>query len=128
MAVDGAGNLYFIDSGRIRKVSPSGIITTVAGGGTLAGSSADGGPAAAAQISPEGVAVDSAGNLFIAEGSRVHKVSTNGIISTIADFGPAGSSGAQYANSVAVDGAGNVYVADPVNSVVRILRPIGGSF
>jgi len=124
LAVDAMGNLFFLDGGRIRKVSPGGIITTVAGGGALSGSSADGGPATSAQISPQGVAVDGAGNLFIAEATRVRKVSSNGIITTIVDFGQAGSSDAQYTNSVAVDGAGNVYTADAINNVVRILQPM----
>src|SRR5207244_2967514 len=104
LTVDGAGNLYFIDSGRIRKVPPGGIITTAAGNGTFVGPSGDGGPATSAQISPHGVAVDRAGNLFIPEGARVRKVSTEGIITTIAGPGGNGSSDSWYATSVAVDG------------------------
>jgi sugar lactone lactonase YvrE len=129
-AVDGGGNLFFLDSGRIRKVSPDGIVTTVAGNGK--NSPGDGGPAANAQVSALAVAVDGAGNLFIADGSRVREISVDGIITTIAGNGTQGYSGdgrpatdAQlFANSVAVDGAGNVYIADPLHSVVRILRPI----
>jgi sugar lactone lactonase YvrE len=122
LAVDTAGYLYFVDSARIRKVSPNGIITTVAGNGTFVGPSGDGGPAASAQISPHGVAVDRAGNLFIAEGTRVRKVSTNGIITTIVGPEASGSPDSWYATSVAVDAAGNVYVSG--NNIVLTLRPI----
>jgi sugar lactone lactonase YvrE len=129
-AVDGAGNLFFLDSGRIRKVSPDGIVTTMAGNGK--NSPGDGGPAANAQVNALGVAVDNVGNLFIADGSRVRKISPDGIITTIAGNGTYGYSGdgglatdAQlFANSIAEDGAGNVYISDTFHSVVRILRPI----
>jgi hypothetical protein len=111
-------------------VSPDGIVTTVAGNGK--DSPGDGGPAANAQVSALAVAVDGAGNLFIADGSRVRKVSPDGIITTIAGNGTQGYSGdggpatnAQlFANSIAVDGAGNVYLADTFHSVVRILKPV----
>src|SRR2546422_1720213 len=118
VAVDGAGNLFFVDFGnaRIRKVSSSGIITTVAGGGSAF--PGDGGPATSAQLlGPQGVAVDSDGNLFIADtishthplgvttyDSRIRKVSSSGIITTVAaDVSAFG---------VAVDGAGNIFIAD----------------
>jgi hypothetical protein len=119
VVVDGAGNLFFVDFGnsRIRKVSSSGIITTVAGNGS-AGSSGDGGPAVSAQLlSPQGVAVDSDGNLFIADttsqihplggttyNSRIRKVSSDGIITTVV------AGGSAY--GVAVDRAGNLFIAD----------------
>ncbi|HEY6344320.1 MAG TPA: NHL repeat-containing protein [Bryobacteraceae bacterium] len=130
-AVDGAGNLYIADSGnyRVRKVSPAGIITTVAGNGSP-GYSGDGGPATTAQLWPLRVAVDGAGNLYIAGGGRVRKVSLEGTISTVAGNGSPGYSGdggpatsAQIgAGSVAVDGAGNLYIAD---SRVRRVSPAG---
>ena len=93
--MDSAGNLYIADSGnnRIRKVS-NGVITTVAGNGT-AGFSGDNGPATSAQLNyPQGVAVDSAGNLYIADtgNNRIRKVS-NGVITTVAGNGTAGFSG-----------------------------------
>jgi len=95
LAVDSAGNLYFADSGNdvVRRVS-NGTITTVAGSGT-AGDSGDNGPATNAQLNyPYGVAVDSAGNLYIAEilNKRVRKV-TKGVITTFAGTGTAGFSG-----------------------------------
>jgi uncharacterized protein (TIGR03437 family) len=133
VAVDSDGNLYIADSYnyRIRKVS-NGAITTVAGNGT-AGFSGDNGPATSAQLSgPFGVAVDSAGDLYITDGNRVRKVS-NGVIATVAgngtagfsgDGGPAGSATFNAAlDGVAVDSAGNVYIADTNNSRVRLLTP-----
>src|SRR5215210_1531556 len=90
-AVDAAGNLYIADGDnfRVRKVSPDGTITTVAGTGQE-GLSGDGGPAVKAKLTfPNGVAVDAAGNLFITDGSngRVRKVDASGIITTVAGGG-----------------------------------------
>jgi sugar lactone lactonase YvrE len=97
VAVDDAGNLFIADtwSGRVRKVSPDGIINSMAGvpGGTLPG---DGGPAVAASLLlPRGVTVDSAGSVFISDSAdgRIRKVSPQGIISTVAGSGTAGLSG-----------------------------------
>jgi trimeric autotransporter adhesin len=136
--VDSAGNLFIADSGnnRIRKVSGSGIITTVAGTGS-SGSSGDGGPATSAQLLfPYGAAVDSAGNLFIADSDnhRIRKVSTSGIITTVAGTGSAGFSGnggqatsAQlyYPDWIVVDSAGNLYIADSYNSCIRKVSASG---
>jgi len=134
MAVDSAGNLFIVDSPRIRKVSSDGIITTVAGNGTF-GFSGDGGPAINAQLyASSGVALDRAGNIFFADGHnyRIRKVSSDGIVTTVAGNGSAGYSGdggpainAQLTlpGGVAVDGAGNVYFADPDNHAIRRLQP-----
>ena len=136
MAVDGQRNVYIVDLGnsRVRKVSPGGIITTVAGGpcrGPVVCAQGDGGPATEAWLSsPFGVAVDPHGNLDIGEytGHWVRKVSAGGTITTLAGNGKAGFSGdggaatsAQlYAPAgVAVDGQGNVYIADQQNVRVR---------
>ena len=136
IAVDAAGNLFVVDNFCvIRKISPSGIITTVAGNGTP-GFSGDGGPATSAQLyQPSGVAVDGAGNLFISEVyNRVRKVSPDGIITTVAGNGAAGYSGdggpaavAQLANptGVAVDGAGNLFIVDAGNRRIRKLSRDG---
>ena len=91
VAVDSAGNVYITDGSRIREVS-NGVITTVAGNGT-AGFSGDNGPATSAQLNnPFGLAVDSAGNLYIADGNRIRKVS-NGVITTVAGSAGGGFSG-----------------------------------
>jgi sugar lactone lactonase YvrE len=130
VAVDSAGNLYIADSGndRIRKVS-GGVITTVAGNGTY-GYSGDNGPATSARLrSPTGVAVDSAGNLYIADqsNSRIRKIS-NGVITTVAgsgtfgysgDDGPATSAQLRFPTGVAVDSAGNIFIADSDNMRIR---------
>ena len=128
LALDAAGNLYIADlaNARVRKVS-HGVITTVAGNGTL-GFSGDGGPATSAQLSgPANVAVDFAGNLYIVDtgNQRIRKVS-NGIITTVAgggtslgDGGPATSASLYNPNAVAVDSAGNLYIADSSNNRVR---------
>ncbi|MBZ5617725.1 MAG: hypothetical protein LAQ69_03160 [Acidobacteriia bacterium] len=127
VAVDNHGNLFIADTGssRIRRVSPGGIITTVAGNGEE-GFSGDGGQATSAQLSiPRGVAVDIADNLFIAEDGRIRKVSPDGTITTVAggaafDFrGPSGDGGLatsarlSWPVGVAVDSAGNLLIADP---------------
>ena len=136
--VDGAGNVYFSDQGneRVRKVSTAGIITTIAGNGT-GGYSGDGGAATAATIqSPHGVAVDGAGNVYFADegNGRIRKISTSGIISTIAGTGSSGytgDGGAATAAAVglpyflAFDGTGNLYFSDLANSVVRKINSVG---
>ena len=130
VAVDRAGNLYIADTGsnRIRRVS-NGVVTTVAGNGTL-GFKGDNGPAISAQLyTPTGVAVDPAGNLYIADtfSNRIRRVSS-GVITTVAGNGTAGFSGdngpATFAQlsapkSIAVDSAGNLYIADTSNNCIR---------
>ncbi len=132
VAVDAAGNLYIADwnNFRIRKVSPSGVITTVAGNG-ISGFSGDGGPAASASLAnPYGVAVDGAGNLYLPDGNnhRIRKVSPGGVITTVAgngirgfsgDGGPATSASLAQPHGVAVDGAGSLYIADQGNNRIR---------
>ncbi len=139
VAVDDAGSLYIADAGnyRIRKVTAGGVISTVAGGGTLEPESADGGPATAARVIwPAGVAVDAKGNLYIADYShqRIRKVTAEGIISTVAGNGAWGYSGdgglatAAQLNGpfgVAVDAAGNIYIADTYNDRIRKVSPEG---
>ena len=135
VAIDATGNLYIADSynDAIRVVATNGLVFTRAGGNGT-GVSGDSGQAANALLSfPAGVAVDSAGNYYIADygNVRVRKV-TNGVISTVAGSGRAGYAGdggvatlaeLQSPAGVAVDSAGNVYVAEDSNMVVRMLVP-----
>ncbi len=119
MAIDSSGNLYVANRQRMRvqKITPDGIINTVAGNG-VAGYSGDGGLATNAELSlPTGIAVDSAGDLFIADfgNHRVRKVSAGGVISTIAAVSaPAGA---------ALDANGNLYIADQQNSRIWEISP-----
>ena len=144
LAVDALGNLYVADSGNnvIRRVSTNGIITTVAGdvaadqpSGGLGGFSGDGGPATQARLnSPQGVALDQAGDLFIADtfNNAVREVTPNGTISTIVDTtaakgssgngGPAAAAKLNTPFAVAVDaGTADLYVADTSNNKVRVV-------
>ena len=131
IALDSANNLYIADTDNnaIRKVTAAGLITTFAGNGNP-GFSGDGGLATLATLShPRGVAVDSSGNVYIADtlNNRIRVVSTNGVIKTIAgsaqgyggDGGPAAS--ATFANPVGLcfDKSGNIYISDNNNNVIR---------
>jgi len=134
VAVDSSGNLFIADSNnnRIRKVEAgTGLISTVAGNGTR-GFSGDGGPATLARLSgPRAVAVDSSGNLFIADydNSRIRKVeASTGLISTVAgtniegfsgDGGPATLARLFNPSGVAVDSSGNFFIADRINDRIR---------
>ena len=132
LALDTEGNLFIADTGnhRIRKVDSMGNISTVAGTGEP-GFSGDGGPALEAQInSPYSVALDAAGNLFLADrfNSRIRKVNSDGIIATIAGTGAVGSAGdggpavdaeLYHPQGVAVDLWGNVYIGDSGNNRIR---------
>lgn len=138
LALDSAGNVYVADFGnqRVRRISPEGIITTVAGTGRKA-SSPDGDlPTETSLLSPRNVAVDAAGNLYIAEfeGHRVRKLTPDGKIAIIAGTGVAGWSGdgssapaaqVNYPAGMAFDRAGALYFADSGNHVVRRLYADG---
>jgi sugar lactone lactonase YvrE len=131
VAFDAAGNLYIADTGDnlVLEVSPVGVLSTVAGTGEQ-GYSGDNGPAIAAVLdSPAGIAVDTAGNVYIADthNNRIRKV-ISGTITTIAGTGAAGFSGDGGAatsatlnlpTAVAVDAAGNLYIADTNNHRIR---------
>ena len=132
LAIDSAGNIYVADTNnyRVRMISTSGIITTVAGNGTR-GYSGDKGLGTNAQLTnPTGLALDRAGNLFIGDGASVRMLSPSGIITTIAGNGLVGLSGdggpatnAQTgAWGLAFDSAGELLVADPWDNVIRVLK------
>ena len=140
VAVDAAGNLYIADSGNavIRKVAPAaGVIMTVAGNGT-AGYAGDGGPATGAQLNnPQGLAVDAAGNLYVADSKNnaIRKVAATGTITTVAGNGTAGYGGdgglatsAELNNpqGVAVDGSGDLLIADTNDNVIRAVAAATG--
>jgi len=132
LAVDRGGALYIADSGnhRIRKVTPSGTISTVAGTGA-AGYSGDSEKGTAAQLDhPVALAVDGRGNVYIADSGnhRVRKVDAGGTIRTVVgtgefgyggDLGPAAVARVFAPKGVAVDAAGNLYIADTGNSRIR---------
>jgi uncharacterized repeat protein (TIGR01451 family) len=135
-AIDSANNLYVADAAnyRVRKISPSGTITTLAGTG-IDGDSGDGGLAANAEVGTYAVATDLTGNVYIGGFWRVHKIATDGIITTVAGNGTYGYSGdngaatgaeiAGYVYGLAVDSAGNLYIADQGNQRIRKVTPAG---
>jgi uncharacterized protein (TIGR03437 family) len=132
IAIDSGGNIYLSASfhNRIRKISTNGIITSIAGDGT-AGYSGDGGNAATAQLNgPEGIAIDGAGSLYVADvgNNRVRKIAPNGVITTVAgtgvsgffgDGGQATSAQLNYPNGLAVDKAGSLYIAESLGNRIR---------
>ena len=131
IALDSNDNVYFVEASRVRKVTPAGIITTVAGT-TTSGYSGDNGPAINAQLNyPRSLAFDAANNLYIPDTSnyRVRRVDTNGNITTIAgnsSYGPAvngkaTSSPLEFPYGISVDAFGNVFFTDSgANSLLKI--------
>jgi uncharacterized protein (TIGR03437 family) len=138
LALDGAGNLYYVDSVDqcVRRINAAGIISTVAGNGVGA-FSGDGGLAVSASLDfPLGIALDSAGNIYVADANnnRIRRFSPGGIITTVAgganegfsgDGGLAVNASINIPSDVAVDGAGNMYIADAGNNRVRMVDPAG---
>jgi NHL repeat len=146
VAVDASGDVFIADTynNEIREVTPGGTISLFAGNGT-AGYSGDNGPATAAQLtSPSGVAVDSLGNVYIADSGNnvIRRVSTGGTISTVAgnyaaeqanggaggfsgNGGPATSAQLNSPQGVALDQAGDLFIADTFNNAIREVTPAG---
>jgi sugar lactone lactonase YvrE len=136
VAVDGAGNVYVADTDNhtIRKITPAGLVTTLAGSAGQVGSD-DGIGSEARFASPVGVALDSAGNVYVGDSGNhtIRKITPDGAVSTLAGF--AGQRGNMDGNGsaarfnqlcgVAVDNTGNIYVADAFNSVIRKITPAG---
>ena len=132
VGMDATGNVCFSDGEYcIRKIAPSGVITTIAGTGTP-GYSGDGGPATAALMKPDDLAFDAIGNLYFAEfnGQHVRKINVSGIVSTIAgdgtagyfgDGGPATNAEINMPDGLFVDRAGRIWIADALNERIRVI-------
>jgi uncharacterized protein (TIGR03437 family) len=138
VAVDSSDNLYFLDSsgGYVRKVTPDGVIGTIAGTGN-SGYNGDNIPATSASFyHPYALTLDSAGSIYIADSynNRVRKITPDGIVTTVAGNGKAGYNGdniqatsasLNFPIGVIVDAAGNLYIADADNALVRMVSPQG---
>jgi len=136
VAVDGSGNIYVADlyNYTIRKITPAGVVSTLAGSPGQSGST-DGTGADAPFYQPDGVAVDGSGNVYVADrlNSTIRKITPAGVVSTLAGSpGQTGStngtgSAARFYNpqGLAVDGSGNIYIADTDNSTIRKITPAG---
>jgi len=136
IAFDRFGNMYLtdIDGGAIRKISTSGIITHIAGNGTHT-YSGDNGPASVAGLArPIGIAVDAIGNIYFSDETRVRKIDTSGIITTIAgtdtciysgDNGPAIAAQLCVPKGIAIDGSGSLLISDWSNNRIRKIDTLG---
>jgi sugar lactone lactonase YvrE len=136
LAIDSDGNLYVAEYGNhtIRKVTPAGVVTTIAGNPSTPGS-ADGTNTTARFNFPTAVTVDNSNNVYVADAANhtIRKVTPAGVVTTVA--GSAGISGStdgtgssarfNNLNGVVVDGAGNLYVADNANHTIRKVTPAG---
>lgn len=134
VAVDAAGNAYVADRSnhKIRKITPTGVVSTFAGSGTAG--STDGTGTAASFNNPYGVAVDANGNVYVADASnhKIRKITPAGVVSTFAGSGTSGNTegtgtAATFSSpyGVAVDANGNVYVADRSNNKIRKITSEG---
>jgi gliding motility-associated-like protein len=135
LTIDASGNLYVADelNERIRKITPGGVVTTVAGNGSR--QSADGGAAAAAFSDPSGLVFDNAGNLYITDAgsSRIREISAAGVVTTLAGSGTSTGSADGPGNvatfngpyGITIDKAGNLFVSDRFNNEIRKITPAG---
>ncbi|HVS93332.1 MAG TPA: NHL repeat-containing protein [Mucilaginibacter sp.] len=134
VAVDAAGNVYVADNGNnaIRKVTPAGQVTTLAGNGSAGAANGSGNNTSF--NSPFGIAVDAAGNVYVADGGNnmIRKITPSGTVSTLAGRTSIGAGNGvgtaatfNTPSGVAVDAAGNVYIADENNNLIRKISPSG---
>jgi len=134
IAVDVAGNVYVADvsNNKIRKISPTGVVTTLAGSGALG--STDGTGTDATFNNPSGLAVDGAGNIYVADlgNNKIRKITPGGVVTTVAGTGisgtqdgPVGIAMFNQPYGVAVDPSGNIYVADWANNLIREITTSG---
>lgn len=133
---DASGNLYVVDTGnqKIRKITPAGIVTTLAGRSRSPGS-ADGVRFNAQFNSPTGIAIDASGNLYVADtgNNTIRKITPDGVVTTLAGTpGPSGDADGSGAaarfnqpSNIAIDAAGNLYVTDTGNLLIRKITPDG---
>ncbi|TZF86380.1 T9SS type A sorting domain-containing protein (plasmid) [Pedobacter sp. BS3] len=132
VAVDVSGNLYIADraNNKIRKITPAGVVSTLAGSGVVG--SADGTGASASFYNPYGVAVDTSGNIYVADryNHKIRKITPAGVVSTFAGSGAVGSADGTGTSAsfselggIAIDIAGNLYVSDLQNQTIRKITP-----
>jgi sugar lactone lactonase YvrE len=135
LAVDAADNIYVADNGNnlIRKVTPTGQVTTFAGSGQPGRN--DGTGTGASFNSPFGIAIDADGNLYVADSGNnlIRKITPGGAVTTIAGSGSKGANDGTSSTAsfntpagIAIDSSGNIYVADENNNLVRKIAPAGG--
>jgi uncharacterized protein YjiK len=132
VAVDNFGNVYVTAPNGIGEITPGGVFTGIAGSGTAGNSNGTGG--AASFDNPEGLALDSSGNIYIADRSNnlIRKITSGGVVTTLAGSGAAGSANGigtaasfNWPDGITLDSSGNVYVSDEDGDLLREITPGG---